>query len=75
MTRRLVAALGVFAFLLGASCSYFKNRTNDLLDVFWVDVDAGLLASAEVRVTDFFATGGGVAIQSEPIVNLHGRYV
>lgn len=61
--------------LLGATgCSYVKDRTNDLLDVFWLDLDVGALASAQVRCTDFLATGVGVAVQTYPLFSLHGRY-
>ena len=64
----------VLACVALTSCSYVKNRTNDLLDVFWLDVDIGALASAQVRCTDFLATGAGIGIQKYPLFNLHGRY-
>ena len=56
------------------SCSYVQNRTNDLLDVFWLDVDVGVLAAAEVRATDFCAVGVGASLQSVPLVHVHGRH-
>jgi len=64
----------VLACAAATSCSYVKNRGNDLLDVFWLDVDVGALASAQVRCTDFLATGAGVGVQWLPLFNLHGRY-
>lgn len=57
------------------SCSYVKNRSNDLLDVFWLDVDVGLWPSVDLHVTDFFGLGLGYSDQSVPLVNWHGRHV
>lgn len=61
--------------LSSASCSYVKNRTNDLLDVFWLDVDVGMWPSVDVQASDWFGVGLGYSHQGIPLVNWHGRHV
>ena len=50
------------ACLLLCGCSYVKNRVNDLLDPFRVDVGVGPGLYAEARATDFAAVGLGARL-------------
>lgn len=76
VSRRGWRSLLLVGLLLpSVSCSYVKNRSNDLLDVFWLDVDVGLWPSVDLHVTDYFGVGLGYSDQSIPLVNWHGRHV
>ena len=55
------------------SCSYLKNRTNDLLDVFWVDVGVGTGVYVDARASDFLWQGVGFHSYAE-VASLHGRF-
>lgn len=70
--RGLPTSVAVVASALLGSCSYVKNRANDLLDPFRLDVGFTPGLYAEARATDFAALGLGV--RGGTIVGLHGRF-
>jgi hypothetical protein len=71
--RRLPGSVVVTACALLCGCSYVKNRTNDLLDVFRFDVGFGPGLYAEARVTDFAAVGLG--FRDQELASMFGRFV
>jgi hypothetical protein len=65
--------LMLLAAAAAGGCSYVKNRTNDLLDVFRFDVGWGPGLYAEARVTDFAALFLGY--RDLQLAGMHGRFV
>lgn len=63
-------AIGAFAAL--GSCSYLKNRANDLLDSFRFELGVGPGLYAEARATDFAAVGLGFCAQQNAA--MRGRF-
>lgn len=72
LPARCIAAL---AALPVAACGYLKDRTNDLLDPFRVDVGIEFGLYADARATDFAAVGlGAKGTSAGNMVGLHGRH-
>jgi len=63
----------IAALLAGSGCTYLRDRANDLLDPFRVDVGVGFGLYADARATDFVATGVGV--HALHAAGWHGRHV
>ena len=63
--RKPVLLLFIFTLMCSSGCAsagaYFRDRGNDFLDCFKLQVGIGLLADAEMRATDLFSAGVGVA--------------
>lgn len=64
--------LAFVVLMLFCSCGYLKNRANDALDVFRIDVGTGPGLLLEARATDFAAVGVGFHKQTR--VGVHGRF-
>lgn len=73
LRRTLTFVLVAAATGMLGGCSYLKNRTNDLFDVFRFDVGWGPALYAEARATDLVAVGLGVRYQES--AGMHGRFV
>lgn len=70
--RRLPSSAAVVACALVCGCSYVKNRTNDLLDPFHLDVGYSPGLYVDARATDFAAIGLGA--RGGHMVGVHGRF-
>jgi hypothetical protein len=71
--HRVLAGLALAVGGLLGGCNYARNRVNDLLDPFQCAVGVGPGLYADVRVTDFAATGLGC--RDMTAVGALGRHV
>lgn len=71
--RRTLRWASLVAAAASGGCSYFANRANDLLDPFQFAVGVGPGMYADVRATDFAATGLGY--RDMTAVGTLGRYL
>ena len=73
MLRAARPFLAMLCVLGSGACGYLRDRGHDLLDPFRVDVGYGLGLYADVRATDWLATGAG--LHRVHTAGLHGRFV